>query len=231
MIRSKKIKGYYVLTKGKDDKYERILNDVLSYNISVEKIFRNIDDTKVVLITTRYGKFILKFFAPKQKRLERFLKSVVKGDYYENLFLQTDRIRKEGVDSVNDFYLLAEKKIFRYSSVYIMLIEYIEGVELSELDIINGDIKLKINQLINELHSHGMVSGDAHKGNFIITNDVLRIIDLSGKSCTRQRKAKDRIDLERHYGIINQEKDIGYYILIYKKKVREFIKALKGKKK
>lgn len=32
-----------------------------------------------------------------------------------------------------------------------------------------------------------------------------------------QRAAKDRIDLERHYGIKNEIKDLGYYLLVYRK--------------
>lgn len=52
-----------------------------------------------------------------------------------------------------------------------------------------------------------MVSGDPHRGNFIIENGEVRIIDLSGKRASAQRKAKDRIDLERHYGIKNEVKD------------------------
>nr|WP_275889203.1 lipopolysaccharide core heptose(II) kinase RfaY [Salmonella enterica] len=31
------------------------------------KVFRNIEDTKVVLINTDYGKYILKVFSPKVK--------------------------------------------------------------------------------------------------------------------------------------------------------------------
>lgn len=63
-----------------------------------------------------------------------------------------------------------------------------------------------------------MVSGDPHRGNFIIENGEVRIIDLSGKRASAQRKAKDRIDLERHYGIKNEIKDLGYYLLVYRKK-------------
>ncbi|MFL4604720.1 lipopolysaccharide core heptose(II) kinase RfaY, partial [Escherichia coli] len=44
-----------------------------------------------------------------------------------------------------------------------------------------------------------------------------------------QRKAKDRIDLERHYGIKNEVKDLGYYLLVYRKKIRNLMRRLKGK--
>ncbi|EEJ2987308.1 lipopolysaccharide core heptose(II) kinase RfaY, partial [Salmonella enterica subsp. enterica serovar Mississippi] len=193
--------------------------------------FRNIEDTKVVLINTDYGKYILKVFSPKVKNTERFFKSLVKGDYYEKLFHQTDRVRREGFAALNDFYLLAEIKTLRYVKTYVMIIEYIEGIELVDMPEISDEVRGKIKQSIYSLHQHDMVSGDPHKGNFILQGNEIRIIDLSGKRPSRQRKAKDRIDLERHYGIKNNVRDIGFYLLIYKKKLRNFLRRIKGKEK
>ncbi|EGW1552588.1 lipopolysaccharide core heptose(II) kinase RfaY, partial [Salmonella enterica] len=195
------------------------------------KVFRNIEDTKVVLINTDYGKYILKVFSPKVKNTERFFKSLVKGDYYEKLFCQTDRVRREGFEALNDFYLLAEIKTLRYVKTYVMLIEYIEGIELVDMPEISDEVREKIKQSIYFLHQHGMVSGDPHKGNFILQGNEIRIIDLSGKRPSRQRQAKDRIDLERHYGIKNNVEDIGFYLLIYKKKLRNFLRRIKGKER
>ncbi|HFJ9138821.1 TPA: lipopolysaccharide core heptose(II) kinase RfaY, partial [Salmonella enterica] len=183
------------------------------------------------LINTDYGKYILKVFSPKVKNTERFFKSLVKGDYYEKLFRQTDRVRREGFEALNDFYLLAEIKTLRYVKTYVMLIEYIEGIELVDMPEISDEVREKIKQSIYSLHQHGMVSGDPHKGNFILQGNEIRIIDLSGKRPSRQRQAKDRIDLERHYGIKNNVKDIGFYLLIYKKKLRNFLRRIKGKEK
>ncbi|EKB9851540.1 lipopolysaccharide core heptose(II) kinase RfaY, partial [Salmonella enterica] len=194
-------------------------------------VFRNIEDTKVVLIDTDCGKYILKIFSPKVKKTERFLKSLVKGDYYEKLFRQTARVRHEGFEALNDFYLLAEIKTLRYVKTYVMLIEYIEGIELVDMPEISDEVREKIKRSIFFLHQHNMVSGDPHKGNFILQGNKIRIIDLSGKRPSRQRRAKDRIDLERHYGIKNDVKDIGFYLLIYKKKLRNFLRRIKGKEK
>ncbi|EGW1180650.1 lipopolysaccharide core heptose(II) kinase RfaY, partial [Salmonella enterica] len=190
-----------------------------------------IEDTKVVLIDTDCGKYILKIFSPKVKKTERFLKSLVKGDYYEKLFRQTARVRHEGFEALNDFYLLAEIKTLRYVKTYVMLIEYIEGIELVDMPEISDEVREKIKRSIFFLHQHNMVSGDPHKGNFILQGNKIRIIDLSGKRPSRQRRAKDRIDLERHYGIKNDVKDIGFYLLIYKKKLRNFLRRIKGKEK
>ncbi|ECS1012242.1 heptose kinase, partial [Salmonella enterica] len=133
--------------------------------------------------------------------------------------------------ALNDFYLLAEIKTLRYVKTYVMIIEYIEGIELVDMPELSDEVRGKIKQSIYSLHQHGMVSGDPHKGNFILQGNEIRIIDLSGKRPSRQRKAKDRLDLERHYGIKNNVRDIGFYLLIYKKKLRNFLRRIKGKEK
>ncbi|EEV8228636.1 lipopolysaccharide core heptose(II) kinase RfaY, partial [Escherichia coli] len=99
-----------VFIKDNDPFYERVLNDFLTCRVKTLKVFRSIADTKVILIDTARGPLVLKVYAPKHKMIERFLKSCVKKDYYENLIYQTDRVRGEGIQSINDYYLLAERK-------------------------------------------------------------------------------------------------------------------------
>ncbi len=62
MISQTKIKNFTVFTKSNGEKYIDIFNDFLSNNLNVIKVFRSIEDTKVVLIDTQYGKYILKVF-------------------------------------------------------------------------------------------------------------------------------------------------------------------------
>ncbi|HDV8625587.1 TPA: lipopolysaccharide core heptose(II) kinase RfaY, partial [Escherichia coli] len=147
----------------------------------------------------------------------------------QNLIVETDRVRSAGLTFPNDFYFLAERKIFNYASVFIMLIEYVEGVELNDMPIIPENVKAEIKASMEKLHALNMLSGDPHRGNFIVSKDGVRIIDLSGKSCTAERKARDRLAMERHLGIANEIKDYGYYSVIYRTKLRKFIKKLKGK--
>lgn len=227
MISKFKISKYTVFVKDNDLFYKSLLQDFLGYKLTIKKIFRSIDDTKVILIETERGPLVLKVFVPKHKKLERFLKSFIKRDYYENLIIQTDRLKAEGISSINDCYLLAEAKIMNYAWAYIMLIEYIEGVELHEYEFIPSEIITEIRLSINELHEHNMVSGDPHRGNFIVTKDGVRMIDLSGKRANAMLKAKDRLDLERHYGITNDIHDAGYYKLKTKRAFRAFLKKIK----
>lgn len=229
MIQKKRMKNLLVFVKDNDPFYENILKDFFNFNVKVAKVFRSIEDTKVVLIETERGPMVLKVFAPKYKKTERFLKSCVKKDYYENLIYQTNRVRSEGVTSINDYYLLAERKTLNFSHYFIMLIEYIEGKGLEQYEDVPEPIKEQIADSIKELHDHGMVSGDPHKANFIVSNEGLRLIDLSGKKTSPLLKAKDRIDLERHYGIENSLHDSGYNSLIFKRKIKNIIREIKYK--
>lgn len=145
------------------------------------------------------------------------------------MIVETDCVRSAGFTFFNDFYFLAERKIFNYASVFIMLIEYVEGVELNDMLIILENIKAEIKALMEKLHALNMLLGDLHWGNFIVSKDGVRIIDLFGKSCTAERKACDCLAMERYLGIANEIKDYGYYLVIYRTKLRKFIKKLKGK--
>ncbi|MGD3028742.1 lipopolysaccharide core heptose(II) kinase RfaY, partial [Escherichia coli] len=111
--------------------------------------------TKVILIDTARGPLVLKVYAPKHKMIERFLKSCIKKDYYENLIYQTDRVRGEGIQSINDYFLLAERKTLNFAHYYIMLIEYIEGIGLNEYLEISEELKDQLSDSIKELHQHG----------------------------------------------------------------------------
>nr|WP_307838913.1 lipopolysaccharide core heptose(II) kinase RfaY [Escherichia coli] len=206
-----------------------LFSSLLSSPFPPFPLFLPLNHTTFSFIHTKYGRYVFKVFAPKTKRNERFFKSFVKGDYYQNLIVETDRVRSAGLTFPNDFYFLAERKIFNYASVFIMLIEYVEGVELNDMPIIPENVKAEIKASMEKLHALNMLSGDPHRGNFIVSKDGVRIIDLSGKSCTAERKARDRLAMERHLGIANEIKDYGYYSVIYRTKLRKFIKKLKGK--
>ncbi|NYY73694.1 lipopolysaccharide biosynthesis protein [Escherichia coli] len=116
MITSIRYRGFSFYYKDNDNKYKEIFDEILAYNFKTVKVLRNIDDTKVSLIDTKYGRYVLKSLPRKRKGMNVF-KIFVKGDYYQNLIVETDRVRSAGLTFPNDFYFLAERKIFNYASV------------------------------------------------------------------------------------------------------------------
>ncbi|WP_246019912.1 lipopolysaccharide core heptose(II) kinase RfaY [Limnobaculum zhutongyuii] len=227
MIVSRRLHGYHVHSRQPDDRYLSVFDDFMHGKISIIKVMRSNYKTKVWLIDTDWGKFVLKIFVPKQKKLERVIKSIFKRNYYVQLIRQINRVRKRGLNAPNDFYLLATKKTFNYVSTYIMLVEYIEGTELWNMPEITDELKQDAKQLIDELHQHDMISGDTNGGNFFVTDQGLRIIDLSGKNCNFIRRAEDRIDLEKRLGIQNTQKDLGYYIVTWRTNIRAYLKEFR----
>ncbi len=86
MITSIRYRGFSFYYKDNDNKYKEIFDEILAYNFKTVKVLRNIDDTKVSLIDTKYGRYVFKVFAPKTKRNERFFKSLELSNQVQRFF-------------------------------------------------------------------------------------------------------------------------------------------------
>lgn len=229
MIFKKKIGAFTVFIKDNNSIYEKALDDFLSGRMNILKLLRSEDETKVWLIDTEKGPMVLKLFVPKHKKFERILKSLIKKDYYQSLIYKTDNAVNHGATMINDIYLLAQRKICNYAYVHIILMEYIDGTQIINLEPISDELKSEIKTVLEQLHTYDMVSGAPHKENTMVTKDGVKFIDLSGKRCTCVSRAKDRMELERYLGIKNLKKDWGYYVYISIKNTRKSIKNIRKK--
>lgn len=229
MIFKKKIGPFTIFIKDNNSIYEKALDDFLSGRMNILKLLRSEDETKVWLIDTEKGPMVLKLFVPKHKKFERILKSLIKKDYYQSLIYKTDNAVNHGATMINDIYLLAQRKICNYAYVHIILMEYIDGTQIINLEPISDELKSEIKTVLEQLHTYDMVSGAPHKENTMITKDGVKFIDLSGKRCTCVSRAKDRMELERYLGIKNLKKDWGYYVYISIKNTRKSIKNIRKK--
>lgn len=229
MIFKKKIGKLTVFIKDNDSFYEKILDEFLSNRMAIKKLLRSEDETKVWLIDTEKGPMVLKLYVPKTKRFERILKSLIKRDFYQSLIYRTNNAVIHGASMINDIYLLAQKKICNYAYVHIILMEYIDGIQIRDLEPISDELKLEITQVIEQIHSYDMVSGAPHKENTVLTKDGIKLIDLSGKKCTCVSRAKDRMELQKYLGIKNTKQDLGYYIYISIKNLKKTFKNIRIK--
>lgn len=229
MIFKKKIGAFTVFIKDNNSIYEKALDDFLSGRMNILKLLRSEDETKVWLIDTEKGPMVLKLFVPKHQKFERILKSLIKKDYYQSLIYKTDNAINHGATMINDIYLLAQRKICNYAYVHIILMEYIDGTQIINLEPISDELKSEIKTVLEQLHTYDMVSGAPHKENTMVTKDGVKFIDLSGKRCTCVSRAKDRMELERYLGIKNLKKDWGYYVYISIKNTRNSIRNIRKK--
>lgn len=72
MITSIRYRGFSFYYKDNDNKYKEIFDEILAYNFKTVKVLRNIDDTKVSLIDTKYGPMFLKSLPRKRKGMNVF---------------------------------------------------------------------------------------------------------------------------------------------------------------
>lgn len=205
-----------------------IFRDILALKLKVLREFKTNAHTRVALIETSAGRFVIKIYAPRKKRVEKFFKALLFGSYQENLIHQINRAKSMGDDFVNDFYFLAERRMFGFPLVSIMLFEYIPGTSLNELPTTPPSVIRTVRASVEKMHGMGIISGDPHKGNFIMSPAGIRAIDLSGKRYSSIRKAQDNIMLEKHFSV-TVTRDFWYHIVSIRKRQRHVLKKYKMK--
>jgi len=226
MITKLKYRGFHVCCKSNDSRYLEILDDILSCNIqklSVTKVFKSQRHTHVSLLNTAYGQYVLKICSPEHKKLEKFAKSLLRQNVNENLIEKIDLAYSQGHTFPNDFYLLAERRILKFARVSIMLFEYIPGPELRQLPEIPQDILYNVKTAMQQMHEMKIVSGDAHEGNFILSKNGVRIIDLSGKRCNAKRKIEDSVTVNIRLGVPFEPRNLWEKFLV-SRKIKRHIK-------
>lgn len=228
MLHTDKYHDFTLSFKKGPARYEHVFEDFVHLRLPVIKVFRNQSNSKVMLVQRDNTFYVLKIFKPKGKLVERLYKSLFRRDYYLNLIKRNDELWNKGMRFQNDVYLLAQRKKTFCTNLYIMLNEYIPGKVLSDVNVLSDGLKQDILTNVTQLHANKLISGDAHKGNFILSEQGLRIIDLSGKKCTRLRIAEDRMALETRFNITGIEKDFSYHLLKTKFRLRRKVKMVKN---
>ncbi|MEM6159211.1 lipopolysaccharide core heptose(II) kinase RfaY [Erwinia sp. P6884] len=229
MLHKNKYNDFTLYFKESQSRYSQVFESFVKYQLPVIKVLRSQNKTKVILTEHDKKLYILKVFKPNGKRVERLYKSFFKKDYFVNLIKRNDVLWAKGMRFQNDVYLLAQRKRRHCTNLYIMLNEYIPGKVLNEFDEVPDGVKQDVKRNMSLLHQHKLVSGDAHKGNFILSREGVRIIDLCGKKFTRRRVAEDRLALENRLHITDFDKDFAYYLLKAKFNIRNKIKTGKNR--
>ena len=232
MIKKLRHKGFHTYVKDGDRKLIEIFDDILSCNvktIGVDKVFKSEPHTHVSLLNTQHGPYVMKIYAPGNKLIERFIKSLFSASYNVNLIKKIDHARNCGFQFPNDFFLLAERRFLNFAKVSIMLFEYIPGKELSELPVITPDMKNELKAAVQKMHELEIISGDAHKGNFIMSDEGIRIIDLCGKPYNKKRAVEDNLTMNLRIGVPFEVSGIWQKAIVAKKMHRHNkLKVRKG---
>ena len=188
---------------------------------------------KVYLVEAYGQRFVLKIDDEVDTRPEKMLWQFVFGPFYSRLMQKVNRILDQGCDLIPRMYMVAEKIEYRICRQAVVLLEYVEGTPWADVaepeQWYDG-----VSRAIKKLHGLKLASNDVHPGNFIITANGMKIIDISCRGLMWVCRANDIIALRKMYNIKIVPQGLGSKISLYLVKAQQrfhkLSRKLRGKK-
>ena len=229
-----------MLKKIRYEKYEifSIDSNYLQLGIQIVnkkyKIIKKLKDTKrnfVAIIEINNKKYVFKEPRNEYRIPQRKIMTLLKKGEAVTTLKNINRLNHEGFsDFVKPLLAITSRKfgMIEYSG---FLMEYFEGI-------IDINKKLEFVELVKKMHKNRVYHGDFNPGNFLVKDNVVKIIDTQAKKMFfgKYRAHYDMITMkmdsykEMKYPY---EKDIFYYFALIVKKFKrlKFIEKIKEKKK
>ncbi len=145
-------------------------------------------------------KYVLKTDSRHVGHLDSKLRRLWYGPVYSTAMRRIWQAANRGCDLVQMIYMAAEKMERGIATDTIMVAEYVEGQTLAEI----GDPGLyldEVSDLMTRLHGYGLAFVDPNRGNFIVTKQGLRIIDLSFGDSFLIGRARDYLKIKRVFAM------------------------------
>ncbi|MGL4860740.1 MAG: lipopolysaccharide core heptose(II) kinase RfaY [Enterobacteriaceae bacterium] len=222
--------GFLVYQKNDGTNYLTILEDFKAGKIAWQALNSGNPQRDVFLIEVDGKKYILKWDRELDPRLEKRLWQFISGPYYSGLIQRVAAAKQEGCNIIGDIYLVAERSRWRQSIEAYVLAEYLPGEPLGSLPPEQiQHYKPTIANTVQTLHRYQLASNDLHAGNFIITPQGLKLIDLSDRGALAICQANDLLALRRLYQIELPPSGWVYHLIAGKEKLKRFSRRLRGK--
>lgn len=161
-------------------------------------------------------------------RFDRSVKAFLFGSDARSIFRVSERARERGFRGIPRTFLVAERFSRGVLRETISATEFLEG-ESPSLPC-SRETQDAIAALIRECHARGIISGDVCPDNFLLTREGVKLIDFrGGKVFPCLAKARDRLQLERVFGIPNRSRGLPERIFIAQHSLRNLGRRLRGK--
>jgi heptose II phosphotransferase len=182
--------GWRLLWKNDGADYPQLLEDFKAGRLQSTRLFTNSAYRLVHRLELDGRRLVIKHDWETDSRFEKRLWSRLVGTPYSRLIQLTRRAIDRGCPLVQDVYLVAEKIEGASCREAWLIAEYVEGssfiaeeyVEGKTVDDLERDFKpwlCAIGNTLADLHDWGLASNDVQPGNFIQTDNGLKVIDLS----------------------------------------------------
>lgn len=161
-------------------------------------------------------------------RFDRSVKAFLFGSDARNIFLLSERARADGFRGIPRTFLVAERFSRGILRETISVTEFLDGASPSSP--CSRETQDAIAALMRECHARGIISGDVCPDNFLLARDGMKLIDFrGGKVFPCLAKARDRLQLERVFGIPNRSRGLPERIFVALHALRNLGRRLRGR--
>ena len=162
-------------------------------------------------------------------RFDRTFKAFFFGSDAKNIFRHSALAQRDGFFEIPRTFLAAEKFVGGILRETISVMEFLDGA--SPRPPFPPEVREQIAALMRECHARGITSGDVCSDNFLMTRNGAKLIDFRGNKVFLEiSKARDRLQLERVFGIPNTRHDFAEKIFLIQCALRNIGRRLRGKK-
>lgn len=194
--------GYDVYVKNDGRDYWPIVEAYLRDTQKSRKslIHRNGTNNQVYLVNTDSGKFVIKAGRKHTLGLRRFFPNAIGLTFYTRILCKVNRAVRRNFRHTADIYLVMEKWRGGIWLDYLILMEYVEGPVLSSLGNYAA-YRDDLRRTMAEMRAHELTLEDTNPGNFIVSKEGIKAIDLGCRIPTFYYKVRESIRLRDFYGI------------------------------
>lgn len=204
------IDGYRVKWKNDGVNYSEIWKKFKDGQLPTTRFFTNSCFRQVYKAEIDGRHYILKIDRETDPRFEKRLWDRLGGTAYSRLIKFTNRAVSRGCHVVQDVYLVAEKMNGPSCQEAYLVAEFVEGQSFVAEEYVEGktisDLERDfrpwlpaMGEALADLHDWGLASNDVQPGNFILTTQGLRVIDLSLDSPIFICQANDMLKMRGWY--------------------------------
>ncbi len=183
--------------------YPHLLAEFRAGRVPATRLTTGSGFREVYRLETTGRRYVVKRDWEVDPRPEKKLWDWLAGTPYARLLKLTNRAVGRGCRIVQDVYLVAERLSGGRCLEAWMVAEYVEGTSFVEEFVDGRPAKVgnfrpwipAMAETLEELHNCGLASNDFHPGNFILTDQGLKIIDLSLDSPVVIGQANDALTM------------------------------------
>lgn len=191
--------GYNLFIKDNGVDYVELWQDFRAGKLQGLENLKEIEHRSVYRLEADGRSYLVKVDTKCPRPLDLKLWRFIHGPVHSKHMKAVNKAVRKGCRRTQDIFFVAEKN-GRICPETFIIIEYLPGRNLdTEADY--APYLADIGAALADLHSHKLSLSDIHAGNFLITDEGIKVIDLSTKGLAWAGIGRDIIEAKQFLGV------------------------------